>query len=258
LSNQPTTTGTVSQSAPSWQLPYQESGINQSQAQYNSVSSPTQLVAPMSTQQNQAITGITNLATNGTPEGNAANSYVTNTLNGQPANNPYLNSEFQLGANQVQNSLASQFAGSGANVLSSLPVQSDELNNLATQLYGGAYNTGVQQQESAAQLAPTLQTNDYNAQNALYNAGGAIQNQSQQYIQAPQTFLQNYLNQINQGLGTTQVTSQPTVGATTVLGGANLGSSLGSTVGSSLGGTTGGGIGSLLGALLGGYGASQI
>lgn len=235
---------TTTQTGPSWALPYQQNAENQSQAQYDSVTSPTQLVAPMSSQQNQAITGITNLATNGTPEGNAANNYVTNTLNGSPANNPYLSSEFQLGANQVQNSLASQFAGSGANVLSSLPVQSDELNNLATQLYGGAYNTGVQQQEQAANLAPTLQTNDFNAQNSLYNAGGAVQNQAQQYITAPQQFLQQYINQANQVPGQTSTTPMYNNTAGSTLGGALLGGS----VGNSLGGSSG----SLLGALLGG------
>lgn len=245
MSNSPSNATTTS-TAPSWELPYQENAVNQAQSQYNSVTSPTQLVAPLSSQQNQAITGITNLATNGTPEGNAANSYVTNTLNGSPANNPYLNSEFQLGANQVQNNLESQFAGSGSNVINSLPVQSDEMNNLATQLYGGAYNTGVQQQESAAQLAPTLQTNDYNAQNSLYNAGGAVQNQAQQYITAPQQFLQQYLAQTGSGTGSTTTTPYYTNTAASALGGASLGSSLGSSL------SGGSSIGSLLGALLGG------
>lgn len=228
------TTQTQTAQAPSWQVPYQQYGLNQAYSQYNNVSSPQQLVAGFSPQQNQAITGITNLATNN-PTSNALNNYTTSVLNGQPANNPYLNSEFQLGANQVQNQLESEFAGSGRNVIGSLPVQSDELNNLATQLYGGAYNTGVQQQESAAANAPNAVNTAMGLQTNLYNTGQQVQNLAQQYIQAPQTFLSNYLQQVMPGAGATQTLQEPTsplqqIGTYSTLGGllGSLGGSLGS------------------------------
>lgn len=244
---------TLTSQAPSWQLPYQQYGLNQAQGQYNNVSSPTQLVAPFSPQQNQAIQGVTNLATNN-PTAGAANNWVTNTLNGSPANNPYLNSEFNQAADATQDRLASEFAGSGRNVGGSLPLRSDELNNLATSLYGGAYNTGVQQQETAAGLAPSAVNTSMGLQNNLFNTGQQVQNQAQQYIQAPQTFLNQYLSRVNGNLGNT--TTQPLYFNRGLmgLGGASLGGSLGNTIGQALGGagSNGGNWGQLLGTLGGG------
>lgn len=252
------TTQTTTAQAPSWQQPYQQYGLQQATGQYQNVTSPQQLVAGFSPMQNQAMSNINTLATQGTPEGTAANNYVTNVLSGNPANNPYLNSEFQQGANQVQNQLESEFAGAGRNVLASAPVQSDSLNNLAAQLYGGAYNTGIQQQENASAEAPTLEQNQYAAQQNLYNAGAQQQNLAQQYIQAPQTFLNQYLSQVNGNLGTTSATQQPysplLQSASNGLIGSTLGGSLGSAIGNYFGNsTTGSNLGSLAGGLLGAF-----
>lgn len=246
------TTQVQTAQAPAWQLPYEQDALKQAQAQYNSVTSPQQLVAGFSPQQNQAIQGITNLATNGTPGTNAAEGYVSRVLNGSPANNPYLNSEFNQAANTVQNRLESEFANSGRGVVNSLPIQADEMNNLATDLYGGAYNTGVQQQENAAANAVPLEQQAYTGQQNLFNAGAAIQGLGQQYINAPQQFLQQYLNQANQGANKAITTQQPlsTTQQLALAGtGANIGSGLGSAIGSLLGGSTGSNWGGLLGAL---------
>lgn len=246
------TTQTTTQQAPSWQLPYQQYGLNQAYSQYQNVNSPTQLVSPFSSQQNQAISNITDFANGNNPVGNASNAYIANTLSGSPANNPYLNSEFNLAANGVQNRLESEFAGSGRNVEGSLPVQADQMNNLATQFYGGAYNTGVQQQEQAAALAPGAQQQTLANQQGLFNAGQQIQNLGQQYIQAPQTFLNQYLSQANGNLGSTY--SQPLYFDQGLmgLGGAALGQQAGSAIGNAIGGQSGQGYGSLLGTLGGG------
>ena len=250
------TTQVQTAQAPSWQLPYQQYGLNQATAQYNGVSSPQQLVAGFAPQQHQAISGITSLATNN-PTLGAAQNYTQSVLNGQPANNPYLNSEFNQAANTVQNRVESEFAGAGQPVVNSLPVQSDELNNLATDLYGGAYNTGVQQQENALANSGNVVNNQLGLQQGLFNAGGAVQNLGQQYIQAPQTFLNQYLSQINGNLGSTATTQQP-LSTTQQIAQAGLGASAGSTLGSTLGGligkwlgngSTGSSVGGLLGAL---------
>src|SRR6185503_2441357 len=160
------TTQTVQSQAPSWQQPYQSYGLQQALAQFQGVNSPQQLVAGFSPEQNQAISGIQQLATNN-PTLGAAQNYTTSVLNGSPANNPYLSQQFNLAANDVQNRLESEFAGSGRNVIGSAPVQADELNNLATQLYGGAYNTGVQQQENAAANANNLVNSQMGLQQGL-------------------------------------------------------------------------------------------
>lgn len=246
------TTQTLQSQAPSWQLPFQQYGLGQAQAQYQGVKSPSQLVAGFSPMQNQAMSNINTLATQGTPEGTAAQSYATNVLSGNPANNPYLNAEFQQGANQVQNQLASEFAGAGRNIIGSAPVQADEMNNLAAQLYGGAYNTGVQQQENAAALAPTLENQQYNAQQSLFNAGAQQQGLAQQYIQAPQTFLNQFLSQVNGNLGTTRSEQQPYSPFLQSANNASIGSTIGSNLGGLFGGS-GGTIGGLLGALGGAF-----
>src|SRR6185437_4907050 len=193
-----------------------------------------------------------------------AQNYTTSVLNGNPAQNPYLSNEFNLAANDVQNRLQSEFAGAGRNVIGSLPIQADQLNNLATQLYGGAYNTGVQQQENAAANAGNVVNSQMGLQQGLFGAGQQVQNLGQQYIQAPQTFLQNYLNQVNQVPGQSVTTTNP-LSPTQQIGqaatDANLGSTLGSTLGQYIGnyfgnGSTGSTVGGLLGALGGDYAGS--
>lgn len=246
---QHTSNETTTAQAPSWQLPYQQEGLNQALAQYNGVSSPQQLVAGFSPMQDQALTGIQNLTQNN-PTSGAVNDWVTNTLKGSPANNPYLNSEFTQAANQTQDRLASEFAGSGRGTVGSLPLRSDELNNLATSLYGGAYNTGVQQQETAAGMAPGAVNTALSLPQAEFNAGGQVQNLAQQYIQAPQTFLNQYLSRVNGNLGTTQTTPLYYNNGVGAVGGASLGSSLGSTIGNYFGGS-GGQYGTIAGGLLG-------
>ena len=68
------TTQVQTAQAPSWQLPYQQYGLNQATAQYNGVSSPQQLVAGFAPQQNQALSGIQQLATNNPTLGGAPGS----------------------------------------------------------------------------------------------------------------------------------------------------------------------------------------
>ena len=258
-----TPTSVVNSTGASWALPYQQYGLGQATAQFQGVNSPQQLVAGFSQPQNQAISGIQQLATNN-PTLNAAQNYTTSVLNGNPAQNPYLSNEFNLAANDVQNRLQSEFAGAGRNVIGSLPIQADQLNNLATQLYGGAYNTGVQQQENAAANAGNVVNSQMGLQQGLFGAGQQVQNLGQQYIQAPQTFLQNYLNQVNQVPGQSVTTTNP-LSPTQQIGqastDANLGSTLGSTLGQYIGnyfgnGSTGSTVGGLLGALGGTYAGS--
>lgn len=71
--------------------------------------------------------------------GSARNPYASaeNTFGG--ASNPYLDATFNRAADSVQNRLASQFAGAGRNIDASRNVNASELNDLATNIYGGAY-----------------------------------------------------------------------------------------------------------------------
>ncbi len=152
----------------------------------------------------------------------------------------------------MQNQLSSEFAGSGRNIIGSAPVQSDEMNNLASQLYGGQYATGVQQQENALGNANQTTQQNYANQNNLFGAGQQVQNLSNQYIQAPQQFLNQYLSRANNSLGQTSTQSPAFNSGAGALGGALVGGGIGNSLGSALGGSSGGGWGGLLGSLAGG------
>lgn len=190
-------------------------------------------------------------SSSGGPWINSAQNYITNTLNGSPSSNPYLDSMFSRAANQTQPRLASEFAGAGRNVDASQGLRSQELNDLATGIYGGAYNTGVQQQENAAAMAPSILNSQLGLQNSLYGAGQNVQNLAQQYIQAPQNSLNQYLSRANGSLGQTSTFNPAFNAGAGALGGALTGSSLGQNIGNMFGGS-GGDWGSLLGALGGG------
>lgn len=233
--------------APSWQQPYQQTGLNQALSQYQNTS---QLVSPFAPQQEQAISNITNLGTTGDPTTNAASSYIQNTLGGNVQQNPELNSLFSQGANQIQNQIASQFAGSGRNVDQSAGVNAQALGTFGANLYGNAFNTETGAQTAALGAAPGNLQSNLGIQSALYGAGQNVQNLGQQYINAPQQFLNQYLSQVNGNLGST--TSTPTNPIANGLGGALLGSSLGGSIGTTLGGSSGTNWGQLLGGLGGG------
>jgi hypothetical protein len=139
-----------------------EYGAQQSRALYETGGPqyyPGNTVVPFSQQTEQALGLTEQRALQGSPVTNAAQQYATNTLNTAPSsqfgsaanpyastanpygsvNNPFLDATFNKAADSVQNRLESQFAGAGRNVSASMPANADYLSNLATQIYGGAY-----------------------------------------------------------------------------------------------------------------------
>jgi hypothetical protein len=235
------TSQSLTTQAPSWQLPFQQQALGQAQSQYQNTS---QLVAPFAPQQEQAISNITNLANTGDPATTAAGNYITNTLNGNVQTNPELGSLFTQGANQIQNQLASQFAGAGRNVDQSAGVNAQALGNFGANLYGNAFNTEAGLQNSALGAAPSNLQSQLGLQTALYGSGQNIQNLGQQYIQAPQNFLNQYLAQVTGNIGNTQAV--PANAGANILGGTLTGANLGSGI------SGGSNWGTILGALGGG------
>jgi hypothetical protein len=184
-------TNTVSTSIPSQFVPYYTEALGQGQTldqtggpQYY----PGQTVAPLNQLQGQALTDVqqTASAPNASQGAQAANEFETSGALLNPASNPYLQGTYTQAADQVQNSLASQFAGSGRNIIGSAPVQSDELNNLATQLYGGQYDTGLNAMTQSSALAPSIDAGTYLPSQALLSAGAGLQGQTQNLINANQ------------------------------------------------------------------------
>ena len=127
----------------------------------SALDNPQSMVAGMTPAQQQGISSQEQAATGqGTSEAQsaaAANQFETSGALLNPNSNPYLQHTFNLASQSVENNLDSQFAGSGSNVENSIPVQSDQMNNLATQLYGGAYQQGVNTMTQAAAQSPMIQ-----------------------------------------------------------------------------------------------------
>jgi hypothetical protein len=222
---------TTTQEPPAFIQPYMQYGAQQSRGLYETGGPQYyggNTVVPFSNQTEQALGLTEQRALQGSPVTDAAQTYAANTLGAAPssqfgsaanpwatnanpyggATNPYLDATFNKAADSVQNRLETQFAGSGRNVSASMPANADYLNDLATQIYGGAYENerGRQYGYDAAQLgigssgyeserdrmaqdleqqrarqfgvaglAPSLANQDYIDLNALGGVGGQVE-----------------------------------------------------------------------------------
>jgi hypothetical protein len=125
------------------------------------------------------------------------------------------------------------------------------LNNLATQIYGGAYNNERQLQQGVLGSVLPLANQDYVDLAQLRGAGSDIEGLAREYQQAPGQALDQYLGRVSGNMGATS--SQPLYrnSGASALGGALLGSQLGSSLSSN---PYAGIIGAIGGGILGGYG----
>lgn len=262
-------TTTTQQSVPDWMKPYYTQTLTQGQnltqgpgPQYY----PGQEVAALNPTQTAGIKSITQAAgqPNASTQAQSANKFIESGALLDPSSNPYLQDTFKQAANGVQNQLSSEFAGSGRNIIGSLPVQSDEMNNLANQIYGGAYQSGVGQMIQGQAFAPSVDAGTYQPGQQLLNTGAGIQGQQQNLINSDinkynynQQLPYNQLSYMTGLLGqngapfrsgqTTLPTNSNQWG--TALGGAASGAAMGSSFG-----PWGTGIGAVAGGLLGAFG----
>jgi hypothetical protein len=172
---------------------------------------PGQEVAGFSQPQQTAMGAIDDLANSGTGVGNQGNDYVGALLGGNysgpqaalatmgqgGATNPYLDQTFQQAAGAVQNQLQSEYGQAGRNVSASEPMMGQTLDNLATQIYGGAYNQDQSnalaanealgaEQQNALGMVPTLNNMQFGNLGQELNVGGMVQNQAQDLMNASQ------------------------------------------------------------------------
>lgn len=285
-SSQPSTT-TQTTEPPAYARPYLDYGAQQSRALYEQ-GGPSyyggNTVVPFAQQTEQALGLQEHRALNGSPVTDAAQNYATNTLNSTPtsqfggASNPYLDQTFNRAADQVQNRIQSGFAGSGRNIGAGRPAASAEMNDLATGIYGGAYENernrmaqDLQQQQQRqfglTSLAPGLANQDYVDINALQGVGGQVEDLTGRLMQdqaarwdfgqnQPQINLDNYLSRIGgsfPGQSITQTTPTYRNRTAGAVGGAMSGAAMGSQVNPGWGTL----IGAIGGGLLGGYGKTQ-
>lgn len=237
---------TTTSGPPSWQLPYIQQGMQGAQNQYQAGGTP---VVPFSQETEQALQGTANRAQQGSAGVRAAQDVNTQTINGGFLGaNPYLDQTFNRAALQTQNQLSSQFAGSGRNQQAAMGLRSDQLNDLATGIYGGAYDSERNRQQQAIGNAAGLANQDYTDLGQLANVGAQREGLAQDMANQPGQALDQYLGRVTGGGGTSQYTPSNRNRFAGAAGGAMLGSQLGGQV------SNGSGWGSLLGGLAGIYG----
>lgn len=205
---------TSQQTVPDWLQPYLSQELTNGQGLVNTGGPqyyPGQQVADLTPLQNQGITDTSTTA--GTP--NASSQAQANNINIEsgkylnPSSNPYLADTLSQAGQGVQNGVDSQFGAAGRNVVGSAPVQTSAMNQLATQIYGGAYNQGLQQMTTSQAYAPLIDQGTYLPAQQELSVGGGVQGQNQNVInsnmnkynyqqQLPENMLSWYSGLLNQ------------------------------------------------------------
>jgi hypothetical protein len=256
---------TTTTEPPAFIRPFMEYGAQQSRALYET-GGPSyyggNTVVPFSQQTEAALGGTEARAMGGSPVNQAAQNYATGILGSTPtsqfggASNPYLDAQFNRAADATQQRLQSGFAGNGRNIEAARPAASQELNDLATGIYGGAYENernrmaeDLARQRSTqfgvAGLAPQIANQDYVDLNALQGVGGQVEDLAGNLMQdqaarwdfsqnAPQMNLDNYIARVTgsyPGQNATQTTPTYRNQGAGALGGAMSGAALGSSFG---------------------------
>lgn len=182
-----------------------------------------QRFADLNAVQGQGIQDIVSRATQGSPIMDQANQTLMQTLQGGQTN-PYLDAMVNKAQQNVIGNFNTATAGSGSFGNAGLGQQlSQGLGDVATQMYGNAYNTDRANQMRALGMAQSYGNQAYSDANQLLNAGQMLQDQAQQQ----QDFnYQQYQEQQNlpykqlaamsgvfgSGLGSTSTTTQDSGG----------------------------------------------
>jgi hypothetical protein len=220
--------GTTRVEPPKYQLPYLEAGLQRADALYrgaaNSVTGPVKPsptggllgavaggkggspdgsvlgavpIAGFTPDQIAAQNQIRARASGGDPTINAASGYVQNSLNGGfLGSNPYLDSAFEKARLATQSGLASEFGRSGRNVDQSQGLRAQQMNDLATSIYGGAYENERNRMQGVLPYAQQLGNQAYTDASQLNQIGTLQQQQYQNILDAPSTALDQYLARV--------------------------------------------------------------
>lgn len=130
--------------------------------------------------QNTGIDLIKNRAMSGDPTMDQAQSTLQDTLKGGNTN-PYLDAMVNKATMGVAGNLAKINATSGSFGNSGIQeVGARQMGEIASQMYGNAYNTDRANQMAALQLAPQYGNQAYTDASQLMKAGGQVQDQAQQ------------------------------------------------------------------------------
>ena len=145
---------------------------------------PGQQVASFNPTQQRAMKAIVGASMNGSPALTAAQGFDQTLLDSGGGSNPYLDQMYQQAAGSSQNQLSSEFAGMGRNASASEPLRAEQLNNLATSMYGGQYQNDIQNALAAGNQAQSLYGTRLQGLQAAAGVGQQVQDQSQKMIDA--------------------------------------------------------------------------
>jgi len=219
---------------PKYQLPFLQHGVEEARRLYDN---PVQRVTPLSSETEAGLAGITRTAAAGNPVTGAAGQLANQTLTGGfLGSNPWLDQTFNRAALATQNQLASQFARSGRNIDASQDLRSGQLNDLATQIYGGNYEAERNRQQQVLGMSPALGQAAYTDFDRMLGVGAHREDFNQRNLDAPGAALDEYLNRVSGNMGTTVKTSGGGNRGAGILGGAMLGNMLFPGLGGIIGG----------------------
>jgi hypothetical protein len=259
-------TQTQTTNPPDYLIPSLQNAATEATAQYEAGPNTYysgQTVTPQSAETQQALQMTAGRATAGSPVNQAATGYTADVLGGKYLNsNPYIDATFDKAAQGTRSQLDSQFAGSGRNIGASYAARADQLNNLATNIYGQNYANERTMQNATLGQANSIANQDYVDAQQLGQVGAANEEfQSRQIADevsrydyaknAPGIALDQYIARLGGQSGGSSTSTTPYFSnkAGSALGGAAAGYGIGSQIGSGYGG-----YGAALGGLLGYYG----
>ena len=180
-------TATSTQSQPAYMFPYIGTGLGQAGNLLQSGGPQYytgKQVADFNPTQQAAMKGIVKTGMNGSPALSAAQGFDQTLLQSGGGNNPYLDQMYGQAAGATQNQLSSEFAGMGRNAAASEPLRAEQLNNLATSMYGGQYQNNIQNALQAGNQAQSLYGTQLQGLQAAAGVGQQVQDQSQKLIDA--------------------------------------------------------------------------
>jgi hypothetical protein len=172
-------------------------------------------VADMNSTQQSAMDMIQQRAANGSPVMNQANDTLMKTLQGGQTN-PYLDSMVQKAQDSVKSNFNTAAVNSGSFGNSGLQQQYGAgLSDVATQMYGNAYNTDRAAQMQGLGMAQSYGNQAYTDAGQLMNAGNQFQNNAQDKADFSYQQHQNQQNYPLQQLSALGGTLQGMGGSTT-------------------------------------------
>lgn len=188
-----TTVNTVQNSDP-WAgvQPYMVDIFNRAQGLANRGPYAGQYIGAESPYTQQARTLQANRALQGSPVGDAMQTNIADTLNGQylnPESNPYLKSAVQDALGLAQSQMIGTYGGPAGSQLSNSGLQEQmtrTLGQIANNAYGSQYNNERARQIQAAALAPNAAALDYADIGQLAGAGASQEGRTAAEIAAAQ------------------------------------------------------------------------